>query len=349
MLLNSLVKSYSGTRNLELFRVDSSIPLVGCIAFGLIDRGTNLIQIRPVSTCPLSCIFCSTNAGPKSRVRQTEYVVELDYLVEEFERLVIFKGKQGIEAHIDTVGDPITYPEIVELVARLKQIEGVKTISMQSHGSLLNEKMIEKLAEAGLTRINLSIDALDPNLAKKLADTEWYDVEHIVKLAKFITENTSIDLLLAPVWVPSLNDDEIPKIISLAKNIGAGKRYPPLGIQKYEVHKHGRKPKGVKAISWRRFYAQLRKWEKLFNIKLILRPEDFGIHKRVMLPIPYKKFEKVKVEVIGPGWLKREKLAVTPKRDRVITLLNAEEIPVGAKLKARIVANKHNILIAEPI
>jgi len=333
----------------KLFEVDSSIPLVGCIAFGLIDRGTNLIQVRPISTCPLSCIFCSTNAGPKSRIRQTEYIVPLDYLVEEFEKITAFKGKRKIEAHIDTVGDPITYPYIAELVSRISQIEGVEVVSLQTHGSILNEKMLDRLSAAGLTRINLSVDALDPELARKLADTEWYDVKKVIQLMEYITSNTSIDLLLAPVWIPKINDAEIPKIIELAKKVGAGKRFPPLGIQRYEIHKHGRKVKGVRAHSWKYFYARLREWEKEFGVKLVLRPEDFGIHKRRMLPIPYRKYETVKVRVVGPGWLRREKLAVTLNGDRTVTLVNAEEIPVEAKLKARIVANKHNIFVAEPI
>ena len=333
----------------KLFEVDSSIPLVGCIAFGLIDRGTNLIQVRPISTCPLSCIFCSTNAGPKSRIRQTEYIVPLDYLVEEFEKITAFKGKRKIEAHIDTVGDPITYPYIAELVSRISQIEGVEVVSLQTHGSILDEKMLDRLSAAGLTRINLSVDALDPELARKLADTEWYDVKKVIQLIEYITSNTSIDLLLAPVWIPKINDAEIPKIIELAKKVGAGKRFPPLGIQRYEIHKHGRKVKGVRAHSWKYFYARLREWEKEFGVKLVLRPEDFGIHKRRMLPIPYRKYETVKVRVVGPGWLRREKLAVTLNGDRTVTLVNAEEIPVEAKLRARIVANKHNIFVAEPV
>jgi uncharacterized Fe-S cluster-containing radical SAM superfamily enzyme len=333
----------------KLFEVSNSIPLVGCIAFGLIDRGTNIIQVRPISTCPLSCIFCSTNAGPKSRIRQTEYIVPHEYLVEEFEKIIAFKGRRHIEAHIDTVGDPITYPKIVELVSSLSQIEGVETISMQTHGSTLNTKLIDALSEAGLKRINLSLDALDSTLAKKLADTEWYDVEKVVELMQHIVLNTKIDLLVAPVWIPGINDDEIPKIIRLTIELCKTRNFPSLGIQKYEIHKHGRKVRGAKPLSWKKFYDQLRIWENLFKVKLVLDPKDFGIHKRVMLPIPYRKHETVRVRVVGPGWLKREKLAVTEKGDRSLTLINAEEIPVGARLKAKVVANKHNLLIAEPI
>ncbi len=332
-----------------MFEVTDSIPLVGCIAFGLIDRGTNLVQVRPISTCPLSCIFCSTNAGPKSKIRQTEYLVPLEYLLEEFDKIVAFKGRKHVEAHIDTVGDPITYPKIVELVASLKQIEGVEFVSIQTHGSVLNEKLIDELSEAGLTRINLSIDALNPELAGKMADTEWFNIQKVLEIASYIALNTKISLLVAPVWVPKVNDGEIPKIIELAKTLRLGKRFPPLGIQKYEVHKHGRKVEGIKSVSWKRFYEQLRIWEEKFKIKLVLSPRDFGIHKRVMLPIPYRKFETVKVKVVGPGWLRREKLAVTLARDRSVTLLNAEEIPIGARVKARIVANKHNLFIAEVV
>ncbi len=332
-----------------LFEIPTSVPLVGNITFGLIDRGTNVIQVRPISTCPLSCIFCSTNAGPKSKIRQTEYVVPLDYLVEEFRKVVAFKGGNRIEAHIDTVGDPVTYPKIVDLISYLSQTDGVETVSMQTHGSILNAKLMDRLSDAGLTRINLSLDALEPRLAKELADTEWYNIRKMIELMNHVVSNTKTNLLVAPVWIPGINDSEIPKIIRLTIDTNKSKAFPLLGIQKYEIHKHGRKVKGLKPLYWRRFYEQLRIWEKEFKIKLLLDAKDFGIHKRTMLPVPYRKFETIKIEVVGPGWLRREKLAITQRGDRSLTLINAEEIPIGTRLKARIVANKHNILIAEPV
>jgi len=333
----------------SVFEVSPPIPLVGCIAFGLIDRGTNVIQVRPTSLCVLSCVFCSTNAGPKSKIRQTEYTVPLDYLIEEMDKIVEYKGRHGIEAHIDTVGDPFTYPHLAELVHQLNQIKGVETVSLQTHGALFNEKILDELSSAGLTRINLSIDALNPELARRLTDTDWYDVTRVMKLAEYIVENTRIDLLVAPVWVPGWNDEEIPKIIRWTIDLGAGKRFPPLGIQKYEVHKHGRKPKGMRYVSWRDFRRKLEEWENLFQTKLRLNREDFGIHKRQMLPVPYRRFETIRVKTVAPGWLKHEKLAVAPNNDRAVTLVNAEHIPIGSKIKARILTNKHNIYLAEPL
>ncbi|MCS7385945.1 MAG: radical SAM protein [archaeon GB-1867-005] len=328
-----------------MFKINWSddIPLVGCIAFGVIDRGTNILQIRPSSTCPLSCIFCSTDAGPKSKWRQTEYFVELDYLIHVVRELVAFKGGRHIEAHIDTVGDPTTYPHLIDLVCKLADIPGIEVISMQTHGTLLNERMIDELADAGLSRINLSIDALNEDLARKIAGADFYDINHITSIAEYISQS-KIDLLIAPVWIPGINNSEIPKIVEFAKKIGAGKKWPPLGIQKYEYHKFGRKPPGVKPISWYKFYKTLRVWEKELNVKLILKPEDFNIIKLPMLPRPFKRFEKVKVTVVGPGWLKGEKIATA--KGRVITLVDADDIPIGVKVYARILRTKHNIYIA---
>lgn len=74
---------------MSLFHVtkESEIPLVGCLYFGVVDRGSNLLQIRPSCSCNLSCPFCSVDAGPNSRSRVTDYQVELDYLMEAVEEI----------------------------------------------------------------------------------------------------------------------------------------------------------------------------------------------------------------------------------------------------------------------
>ena len=332
----------------KLIEVPTDWPLIGCIAFGIIDRGTNLIQVRPSSSCPLSCIFCSTDAGPSSRNRQVEYVVDLDHIIEWFKVVAGIKRSKNLEAHIDTVGDPLTYPKIVDLVHRLSEISKVAVISLQTHGHLLSYKVISDLEAAGLSRVNLSIDALDPQLAKRLTGSQHYDLRHVLKMAEAIS-NSKIDLLIAPVWVPGFNDQEIPKIIEYALKIGAGKRWPPLGIQKYVVHKYGRKPKGVRPMTWYTFYNELRELEKSFKVKLVLRPDDFRIVKDAKVPLSFKKGEKARVRVVGVGWLRGEKLAVDVRRERIITLVKAPHVEVGSTVSAKILACKDNIYVAEPL
>ncbi len=309
------------------------IPLFGCIAFGIIDRGTNVLQVRPISECPISCIFCSTDAGPYSHQRISEYMVDLSQLLEAFEWAASYKEIDDIEAHIDTVGEPSMYPQLVDLVKKLSENKNVKTISMQTNGVLLNTKLIDELDSAGLSRINMSIEALDPELAKRIAGIDSYNIEKVRKTAEYIAMNTDIDLLIAPVWLPGINDEEIPKLIEFALSIGAGKKWPALGIQKFLSHKNGRKP-DVKVMSWEKFYSQLEEWEKKFQTKLILSPRNFGSHVCKALPRMFKRNEKVKVKIIGPGWMKGEKLAIA--RDRVLTIVNAGNIPVGKEISVRI-------------
>lgn len=320
------------------------IPLFGCIAFGIIDRGTNILQVRPISECPLSCIFCSTDAGAYSKNRLSEYMVELEQLLTSFEWAASYK-KCEIEAHIDTVGEPLMYPYIVELVKRLSDNPYVKIVSMQSNGILLNEKLMNEL-EAGLSRINISIDAMNPQLAKRIAGVDSYNLERVMENARYIAQNTNIDLLIAPVWLPGINDKEIPRLIEFALSIGAGKRWPAMGIQKYIPHKYGRKP-DVKVMRWDAFYSQLEKWENEYSTKLVLRPEDFGSYRCKPLPRFFKRYEKVKVKVAGYGWMQAEKLGVA--KDRVITILNAQRIPVGKQVYVKIVRTMDGIYLAKPM
>ena len=322
------------------------IPLFGCIAFGIIDRGTNVLQVRPISECPLSCVFCSTDAGPRTIQRISEYMVDLPQLLAAFDWAASCKETNDIEAHIDTVGEPSMYPQLVELVKGLSKNSHVKTVSMQTNGMLLSAKLIDKLGSAGLSRINMSIESLDPKLAKSIAGANAYNLAWVLKNAEHIAMNTDIDLLIAPVWLPGINDKEIPRLIEFALRIDAGKRFPALGIQKFLPHKYGRK-QGIKPIGWDEFYSQLRDWEDVYTTKLVLKPEDFGSFECKAIPRVFKRYEKVKVKVVGPGWMKGEKLAVA--RDRVVTIVDADRIHSGTEVNVRMDRVVDGIYIAKTI
>ena len=126
------------SKNKYLMRI-TSLPLVGHIAFGVIDRGTNILQVRPTTLCPLNCIFCSVDAGPLSRHRQTEYVVDRKLLVRWVLNVAMFKG-EVLEALIDGVGDPLTYHEIPELVKDLKKF--ISRVAIETHGANLNKETV---------------------------------------------------------------------------------------------------------------------------------------------------------------------------------------------------------------
>ena len=323
---------------------DSGIPLLGSIYFGIIDRGTSLLQVRPGCGCNLNCLFCSVDAGPASTTRAASYEVGREYLVDCVREMAQFKGS-GVECHIDSPGEPMLYTGIAGLVRELKAIDEVSVVSMQTNGTLLNDRTIAALESAGLDRINLSIHALDPAIAQHLAGVPYFDIGTVTDAAKAVAAST-IDLLIAPVYLPAINDAEIPKLIRFAQEIGAGKRFPPLGIQKFERYKYGRTPKGVKVQSWWQFYNRsLKPWEKEYGCKLVITPQDFGTVRRPMLPRVFTKGERTTVEIRAPGWLRGEQLGVA--RNRVVSVLNCRK-PSG-NLRVRLVSTKHGIYVAVPV
>ncbi len=330
---------------MSLFRItrESDIPLMGCLYFGIIDRGSNLLQIRPSCSCNLNCPFCSVDAGPHSKTRVTNYEVELDYLMEAVQEIAPFKGP-GVECHIDSCGEPMLYPEIVDLVRELKGVKDVSVVSMQSNGTLLDEERIKALEEAGLDRINLSIHALSPELAVSLAGISRFDIERVKDVARLVAKS-KIDLLIAPVYIPGVNDAEMPKLIEFALQTKAGKRWPPLGIQKFEHYRLGRSPGKVKAENWWHFYNRsMPEWEKQFSISLRLKPQDFLIEKRPMIPIVFEKKEKVWVDIRAPGWVRGEQLGVA--KNRVVSVMDSPA--EHGRVRVQIVSNKHNIYVGVP-
>ncbi|AAL62898.1 radical SAM protein [Pyrobaculum aerophilum] len=339
-----------------VYNIGGEIPQVGTLAFGIVDRGTNVIEVRPTSICALNCIFCSVNAGPLSRVRWAEYVVEPEPLLSALEEVVRYKKTDDVEVHIDGMGDPGHYPHLAQLVRGAKSIKGVALVSMQTRLYMLDKEAVQQLANAGLDRFNVSVDALDPALAKKLAGAEWYDVEKALELIKIALE-AGINVIISPVWVPGLNDGEMPKIVKWAAENGVGRGQTPVLIQKYIPHKRGRKVE-VRPMTWGEFWRKLREMEKELGIPLIPKKGEYNIHKAPELPKPYAVGDTITVEIVARGIFKGEMLGVAVNKrgsaiwDRVVTVAYgdaASDELVGKRARVRVIENAHNIYIARPL
>lgn len=316
---------------------ESGIPLVGCIAFGIIDRKTNILQVRPTSVCNLKCQFCSTSANNPD-LHPNTFTVELNYLLEYVKEAVSFKGKDT-QIFIDSVGDPMTYKDIIPLIEGMSKIKEISKISMVTNGTLLKDK-IKQLEKAGLNEINISLHSLDPKQATFLMGNPHYQLDQVVENVKEISK-TKIKLVLTPVYLPKVNDEEIPKILDLAKELKA-----ELGIQKYEIYKYSRKLKSAKNITYYKFYEKLKEWEKRNKQKLILSKKDVNLEKRDSFPTKLDVGKKYKAVVKTRGWLKGQQLAVA--ENRAISVLDTSNKP-GDMINIRIIENKDNLYMAKKV
>ena len=268
-------------------------PLIGLRRFGIIESDSNCIELRPITGCNLQCIYCSVDEGPKTG--KIEYVVDKDLLVNEFKKLA--KLKTGdLYVHISAMGDPTLYPKLVELISDISKVDKVKIVTIGTNGLLLNKDYVDCLVDAGLNRINISINAIDSQLARKIAGVDAYDIERIKEQCKYIV--TKIDLIIAPTLLHGINDEEIGKIIEfalglekIAKKHGKNVR---IGIQNFLNYKGGRN--AAEQWDWKEFYKFMHELENKYKIKLVNPDLGFEIKSDKVLKKPHKKGDLVVVE-----------------------------------------------------
>jgi uncharacterized Fe-S cluster-containing radical SAM superfamily enzyme len=167
-----------------------------------------------------------------------------------------------------------------------------------------------------------------------------YKLEQVLESLKELSK-TKIRLVLTPVYLPKVNDEEIPKILDLAKELKA-----ELGIQKYEIYKYSRKLKQAKNITYYKFYEKLKEWEKRNKQKLVLSKKDVNLEKRESFPIKLDIGKKYKAMIKTNGWLKGQQLAVA--ENRVISVLDTSN-KSGDIINIKVIENKDNLYIVKKV
>jgi uncharacterized Fe-S cluster-containing radical SAM superfamily enzyme len=329
---SALKNDLSGKKAVYVHK-NSGIPLIGSVSFGIIDRNTSIIEVKPITSCNLDCVFCSVWEAR----RCVDFVVEADYIIDELKKLVEFKGCDDIEVHIGCQGEPLRYAKLCWLISEIKKL-GVKRVSMDTNATMLTKNVVDGLIGAGLTRFNISLNSLDEGLAEKIAGA-CYNLKRVLEIIKYIA-GRNVELVIAPVWVPKVNDFEIDKIIGFGVKLGKKQSAPLFGIQKYLKYKHGR---SLKEMGWDEFFSGLREIEKKYKVKLVLNESDFSIKKTKELPKPFKNGVVVRAEILCPGRMKGEKIACAG--GRMITV----ESEKSGIVDIRITRSKHNIFYGEVV
>jgi len=118
-------------------------------------RRINYLRISVTDRCNLRCQYCM----PEEGIPKISHESMLSY--EEITGIVKIAVEQGINKVRLTGGEPLVRKGIEDLVGMLAGIEGVEDLAMTTNGILLN-RYAEKLKKAGLQRVNVSLDTLDP-------------------------------------------------------------------------------------------------------------------------------------------------------------------------------------------
>ncbi len=167
-------------------------------------RDINYLRISLTDKCNLRCIYCmpeDITFRPNQELLQDDEIVRL---VRIFAELGFFKFRL-------TGGEPTVRANVVELVREISHTPGVQTVAMTTNGLLL-DKLAAPLAEAGLQRVNISIDTLDQEKFKKI--TRWGKVEEVFDGIR-AAEMAGLGVKLNSVVVRNYNDKE--DVVDLAR------------------------------------------------------------------------------------------------------------------------------------
>ncbi|MCR9199118.1 MAG: GTP 3',8-cyclase MoaA [Planctomycetaceae bacterium] len=131
-------------------------------------RVHNNLRISVTDRCNIRCFYCM----PADNV---EFMPRAELLTfEEIERVVRVGTSLGIDRLRLTGGEPLVRRELPSLVARLAEVPGIIDIGLTTNAVLLDE-LAQPLHDAGLKRLNISLDALDPEVFRKVTRRDSYD------------------------------------------------------------------------------------------------------------------------------------------------------------------------------
>ncbi len=139
------------------------------MALDQFGRKIHYLRISLTDHCNLRCVYCmpeDMTFRPNAELMQDD---ELIKLVRLFTRL-------GFDKFRLTGGEPTVRAHVVDLVREIAATPGVRSLSMTTNGVLLG-KLAAPLKEAGLQRVNVSIDTLDPAKFKRL--TRWGSLQQV--------------------------------------------------------------------------------------------------------------------------------------------------------------------------
>ncbi len=169
-------------------------------------RNIEYVRLSLTERCTLQCEYCRAAEGICPKMAEMS--------ADEIERIVIAMAKIGVRKVRLTGGEPMLRRDIIDIVERIARIEGIEEIAMTTNAQQLVGKSKE-LKEAGLTRLNISMDSLDPDKYRKMTGGELAPV--ITSIDEAI-EAGLLPLKINAVVIRGQNDDEIDDFIALAKD-----------------------------------------------------------------------------------------------------------------------------------
>jgi GTP 3',8-cyclase len=189
-----------------MMNIASIIVLLGAaMAIDRFGRDIHYMRISLTDHCNMRCVYCmpeDMTFRPSAELMQDD---ELLLLTRLFVNL-------GFDKFRLTGGEPTVRAHIVDIVREMAALEGVRSLTMTTNALLLG-KLAAPLKEAGLDRVNISLDTLDPVRFKKV--TRWGKLDQVWEGIQAAERAGLTPVKINVVVVRGYNDLDVPSLARL--------------------------------------------------------------------------------------------------------------------------------------
>lgn len=180
------------------------------------NRPISYLRISVTDRCNLRCAYCMPPEG-------MPWVPHEDILTyEEIETVVRAAAELDISKVRLTGGEPLVRLDIVKLVRMLARVPGVDDLAMTTNGILLS-RYASRLAQAGLQRVNISLDSLQPGRFRSI--TRGGRLEDVLEGMEAARQVGLEPIKINTVVIRGMNDDEVVELASRTMEAGWNLRF----------------------------------------------------------------------------------------------------------------------------
>ena len=174
------------------------------------------LRISVTDRCNFRCTYCMP-------LDEYEWIDKREILTfEEITRLATLSVRLGVEKIRLTGGEPLVRKNLDHLVANLSRVDGLKDLCLTTNAALLADQ-IDSLKRAGLKRVNISIDSLDPDRFRRM--TKRGDLGKVMDGIFAARAAGLAPIKLNAVVERGVNDGDIIPLVEFSREHGFAMRF----------------------------------------------------------------------------------------------------------------------------
>ncbi len=182
-------------------------------------REINYLRVSVTDRCNYRCFYCLPPEGVE--LKEHKDILSL----EEIYEVVKYGASRGITKIKVTGGEPLLRRNVIHLIHLIASLPQITDFGMTTNAAMLDQYAVQ-LKEAGLQRVNISLDTIDPERFKEI--TRGGNIEDVMRGIDAALDAGLTPVKLNVVIIPGVNEYERENLIEFAKRKGLGIRFIPM-------------------------------------------------------------------------------------------------------------------------